>query len=97
MPKSVKAVFEENIQLKPRVQKTQLKQVHDAVRKFICPHIKFLNYKDKETKERDFGQFYHHQGDMKVLRRANVHAYLLTKSMQWTHLDPIDKAIYWNT
>ena len=34
---------------------------------------------------------------MKVLRRSNVHTYLLIKSMQWTHLDPIDQAVYWNT
>ena len=52
MPRSVKAVFEENIQLLPRVQTTQARQVHDAVRKFIHPHIKLLNHKDKETKER---------------------------------------------
>ena len=34
---------------------------------------------------------------MKVLRRSNVHTYLLIKSMQWTNLDPIDQAFYWNT
>ena len=34
---------------------------------------------------------------MKVLRRSNVHTYLLIKSMQRTHLDPIDQAVYWNT
>ena len=54
MPRIVKAVFEENIQLLPRVQTTQTRQVRDAVRKIIYPHIKFLNHKDKETKERAF-------------------------------------------
>ena len=32
-----------------------------------------------------------------MLRISNVHAYLLIKSMQWNHLDPIDQAVYWNT
>ena len=97
MPRSVKAVFEENIQFLPRVQTTQVRQVCDAVRKFIYPHIKLLNYKDKETKERAFDIFDNHPGDTKLLRRSNVNAYLLIKSMQWTHLDPIDQAVYWNT
>ena len=35
MPRSAKAIIEENIQLLPRVQKTQVRQVRDAVRKFI--------------------------------------------------------------
>ena len=78
MPRSVKAVFEENIQL-PRVQTIQVRQVRDAVRKFIYPHIKFLNYKDKETNERAFDRLDNHQGDMKVLRRSNANAYLLIK------------------
>ena len=34
---------------------------------------------------------------MKVLSRSNAHAYMFSKSMQWTHLDPIDQAIHWNT
>ena len=93
MPRSVKAVFEDKIQLLPRVQKTQVIQVRDAVRNFIYPHIKFLNYKDKETKERAFDRFYNHQGYMTVLRRSNVHACLLIKSMQCTHLGPIDQAV----
>ena len=93
MPRIVKAVFEENIRLLPRVQKTQVRQVRDSVRKFIYPQIKLLNYKDKETKDRAFDRFDNHQGDMKVLRRSNVHAYLFIKSMQWNHLDPIDQAI----
>ena len=96
MPKSVKSFFEENIQLFPRFQKTQVRQVCDAVSNFIYPHIKLLNYKDKGEKERDFDQFYNHRGDLKVLRRNNVHVYLLIKSMQWTHLGPIYQAIYWN-
>ena len=50
IPRSVKAVFEENIQLLPRVQTTQVRQVSDSERKFIYPHFKLLNYKDKETK-----------------------------------------------
>ena len=97
MPKSVKEVFKENIQLLPRVHKTQVRQVRGAVRKFIYSQIKFLNYKDKETKEREFYRFDNYQGDTKVLRRANLHAYLLIKSIQWNHLDPIDQEIYWNT
>ena len=60
MPRSVKAVFEENIQLLPRVQTTQVRKVRDAVRKFIYPHIKFLYYKDKETKEKDFDRLDNH-------------------------------------
>ena len=32
-----------------------------------------------------------------MLRRSNVHAYLLIKSIQWTHLDPIEQAVYCNT
>ena len=49
IPRSVKAVFEENIQFLLRVQTTEVRQVRDAVRKFIYPHIKLLDYKDKET------------------------------------------------
>ena len=48
---SVKAIFEEKIQILPRVQKTKVIPVRDAVKKFIYPHIKLLNYKDKEIKE----------------------------------------------
>ena len=32
-----------------------------------------------------------------MLRISDVHVYLLIKSMQWTHLNPIDQAIYRNT
>ena len=60
IPRSVKAVFEENIQLLPRVQTTQARQVRDAVRKFIYPHIKLLNHKDKETKERALDRLDNH-------------------------------------
>ena len=97
IPRIVKSVFEENIQLLPRVQTNQVRQFCDAVRKFIYPHIKFLNYKYKETEERAFDRFDNHQGDMKVLSRSNVHAYLLINSMQLNHLDTIDQAVYWNT
>ena len=34
---------------------------------------------------------------MKILRRDNVHAYQLIKSVQWNHLDPVDPEIYLNT
>ena len=60
MPRSVKAVFEENIQLLPRVQTNQARQVRDAVRKFIYPHIKLLNHKDKEKKERALDRLDNH-------------------------------------
>ena len=97
MARSVKEFFEEKIQLLPRVQTTQVRQVRDAARKFIYPHIKLLNCKDKETRERAFDRFDNHQGDTKVLMISNVHAYMFIKSMKWTHLDPIDQAVYWNT
>ena len=32
-----------------------------------------------------------------MLRRSNVHNYLLIKSMQWTHLNHVDQDVYWNT
>ena len=38
MPRSVKAVFEENVQLLPRVQTTQVRQIRDEVRKFVYPN-----------------------------------------------------------
>ena len=60
MPWSVKVVFEENIQLLPRVQTNQARQVRDAVRKFIHPHIKLLNHKDKEKKERALDRLDNH-------------------------------------
>ena len=50
MPRIVKAVFEDKILLLTRVQTTQVRKFCDAVKKFIYPHIKLLNYKDKETK-----------------------------------------------